>query len=193
MVSGRTKSEVRHLPLPDQERLENIDRIHPDKLNNFYQVVSVVCANIPGEAEEEAEGVSTDEETLPARPVTWPRGGPQTNGPPPVGGGQPAMDQFSRSSMMSMDAFEEEREKKKNAKAMECLHERRKMAYCKESRERVLGAMKLPNQLMWKCVECQITCAKPGMEKHIQLKAHWDKVLVCYNLKLDAMLPNLKY
>ena len=65
VVTGRTKQEVRGLPLPEQEKLEHIDRIHPDKLNNFYQVVSVVCANLPGDAEDEVKGVSTDEESLP--------------------------------------------------------------------------------------------------------------------------------
>ena len=64
VVTGRTKQEVRGLPLPEQEKLEHIDRIHPDKLNNFYQVVSVVCANLPGDAEDEVKGVSTDEESL---------------------------------------------------------------------------------------------------------------------------------
>jgi len=179
VVTGRTKNEVRNMPLPEQDRLENIDKIHPDKLNNFYQVVSVVCANLPGVAEDEVEGVSTDEETLPKsfdisegsdfrRPTDTDR-------------------HFSRNSMMSMDAFEEERETKKNAKALECQNNRRKMGYSKEARDKLLGEMKLPNQLMWKCVDCQISCAKPGMEKHITLKTHWDKVFENYCKKLDGM------
>lgn len=183
MVTGRTKTEVRNIPLPEQERLENIDRIHPDKLNNFYQVVSVVCANIPGDAEEEAQGVSTDEDSLPKTKINF--GGAGSNPAPYSQDGQ-----FSRSSMMSMDAFEEEREKKKNAKALECSNARRKMGYSKDAREKLLAEMKLANQLMWKCTDCQISCAKPGMEKHLQLKTHWDKVLENYSKKLDAMRPN---
>lgn len=173
------------MPLPEQERLENIDRIHPDKLNNFYQVVSVVCANIPGEAEDEVEGVSTDEETVP-KVNPYPRDAPDQ-------GSLERDRHFSRSSMMSMDAFEEEREKKKNAKALECQNTRRKMGYSKEAREKLLAEMKLQNQLMWKCIDCQISCAKPGMEKHISLKTHWDKVLENYCKKLDAMRPNVLY
>ena len=64
-MTGRSKEEVRGMLLPEQEKLEHIDRIHPEKLNNFYQVVSVVCANIPGSGEDEVKGVSTDEDSLP--------------------------------------------------------------------------------------------------------------------------------
>ena len=180
-MTGRTKNEVRNMPLPEQDRLENIDKIHPDKLNNFYQVVSVVCANIPGAAEDEVEGVSTDEESLPKASSFDAPGGSHFHRR------RSADRQFSRSSMVSMDAFEEERETKKNAKALECQNSRRKMGYSKEAREALLAEMKLVNQLMWKCVDCQITCAKPGMEKHIMLKTHWDKVLDNYCRKLDGM------
>jgi len=181
VVTGRTNAEVRNMPLPEQERLENIDRIHPDKLNNFYQVVSVVCANIPGEAEDEAHGVSTDEETLPRVESAY------------TGNSNTSDNQFSRSSMMSMDLFEEEREKKKNAKALECQNTRRKLGYSRDTRDSLLAEMKLPNQLMWKCVDCQISCARPGMEKHVTLKTHWDKVLDNYCAKLDAMRPSPAY
>ena len=183
MVAGKTKAEVRNMPLPEQERLENIDRIHPDKLNNFYQVVSVVCANIPGDAEDEARDISTDEES---RPKKFTHSMSE--------GGAAERDQhFSRSSMMSLDAFNEEREKKKNAKALECQNMRRKVGYSKETRESLLADMKLPNQLMWKCTDCQITCAQPGMEKHITLKTHWDKVSENYARKLDGMRPTVNY
>ena len=41
IVCGRNKAEVRTLPLPDQEKLDHIDNVHPDKLNNFYQVIKL--------------------------------------------------------------------------------------------------------------------------------------------------------
>jgi hypothetical protein len=63
------------------------------------------------------------------------------------------------------------------------------MSYDRAAREEALARMKVPNQLMWKCVDCQISCAKPGMEKHIMLKAHWDKVYENYSRSLDVIQP----
>ena len=129
VVSGRTKREVRNSRLPDQETLEHIDRIHPDKLNNFYQVVSVVCANIPGDAEDEARGVSTDEESLAAllpppsvAPVPVGKLLPQqqqqtTTYLPPIDA--EALDRFARTARVSMDAYEKEREQSRLIKADE--------------------------------------------------------------------------
>ena len=203
VVSGRSKREVRNSRLPDQETLEHIDRIHPDKLNNFYQVVSVVCANIPGDAEDEARGVSTDEESLAAllpppsvAPVPVGKLLPQlqqqtTTYLPPIDA--EALDRFARTARVSMDAYEKEREQSRLIKAAECQNNRRRMSYDRVAREEALARMKLPNQLMWKCVDCQISCAKPGMEKHIMLKGHWDKVLENYSRSLDVLQPNLQH
>jgi len=208
IVCGRNKAEVRTLPLPDQEKLEHIDNVHPDKLNNFYQVVSVVCDNLPGSAEDEVKGVSTDEEDVTVRPpprITssghegYGRGGMERDNYPHAEGDNVSKydrtstsnsQEFSRASLLSIDKFEEERETKKAAKAQECTVTRRKVSYDKALREKLLNEMKLPNQLLWKCKDCQISCAKPGMEKHINLKQHWDKVLENYNRKLDMMTPS---
>ena len=62
LVTGRERAGVRAMALPEMELLENLDQIHPSKINNFYAVVSAVCHNIPGDAEEECRGVSSDEE-----------------------------------------------------------------------------------------------------------------------------------
>jgi len=203
VVSGRSKREVRNIRLPDQETLEHIDRIHPDKLNNFYQVVSVVCANIPGDAEDEAQGVSTDEESVAALQPS--RSSAVGALPPPPQHLAPAaayrtpmereeMSGHSRlpartTPHVSIDAYELELEQARLAKATECQNSKRRMSYDREAREETLARMKLPNQLMWKCVDCQITSAKPGMEKHIMLKAHWDKVLENYCRSLEGTAP----
>jgi hypothetical protein len=62
LVTGKERARVRTMALPEMELLENLDQIHPSKINNFYAVVSAVCHNIPGDAEEECRGVSSDEE-----------------------------------------------------------------------------------------------------------------------------------
>ena len=62
LVSGKSRRVVSHMKLPELEPLDNIDQIHPSKINNFYTVVSAVCSNIPGDGEEECRGVSTDED-----------------------------------------------------------------------------------------------------------------------------------
>jgi hypothetical protein len=213
VVSGRTKREVRNIRLPDQETLEHIDRIHPDKLNNFYQVVSVVCANIPGDAEDEAQGVSTDEESVAAlpRPAVAPqphhaaRAAAHHHAPPPPereeiggGGGHSRLPPPRTTPHVSIDAYELEREQARLAKATECQNNKRRMSYDRGAREEALARMKLPNQLMWKCVDCQISCAKPGMEKHIMLKGHWDRVLENYSRALDgaqqqALMPRVDF
>ncbi len=195
-MTGRSKREVRNIRLPDQETLEHIDRIHPDKLNNFYQVVSVVCANIPGDAEEEAQGVSTDEESVQA--ALPPRQSAATVAvlpppPPPKMSSSsyhPALEaesreRLARAAHVSIDAYELERERARLAKANECQNLRRRMSYDRAAREETLARLKLPNQLMWKCADCQISCTKPGMEKHIMLKGHWDKVYENYSRALD--------
>merc|ERR1711942_2267 len=82
----------------------------------------------------------------------------------------------SGSSTLSLDAYEKDREKKKLAKANECLQNRRKLGYDRVARDKLLLELKLKNQLLWKCAECNITCGKAGMEKHITSKSHWDKV-----------------
>ena len=89
----------------------------------------------------------------------------------------------------SLDAYESEKEKKKNAKQNECLQLRRKLGYDKAARETLLMELKLKNQLLWKCGECQITCGKAGMEKHVTSKLHWDKVVDNYKKLLDAEQP----
>ena len=45
------------MAMPETEPLENLDQIHPSKINNFYAVVAAVCHGIPGDAEEEYRGV----------------------------------------------------------------------------------------------------------------------------------------
>jgi ribosomal protein L37AE/L43A len=115
------------------------------------------------------------------------RGHEQGYGVPDHGYGGDDNGQFSRSSLVSRDKFEEEIEAKKAAKAHECSSTRKRLGYDKALRDKVLGEMKLVNQLLWKCRDCEISCAKPGMEKHIQLKNHWDKVLDNYCRKLDGL------
>ena len=49
VITGREKGELRRRKIPEMALLENLDQIHPSKINNFYAVVSAVCQNIPGE------------------------------------------------------------------------------------------------------------------------------------------------
>ena len=62
LVTGKERARVKRMTMPETEPLENLDQIHPSKINNFYAVVSAVCHGIPGDAEEECRGVSSDEE-----------------------------------------------------------------------------------------------------------------------------------
>ena len=62
LVTGKERARVKRMAMPETEPLENLDQIHPSKINNFYAVVSAVCHGIPGDAEEECRGVSSDEE-----------------------------------------------------------------------------------------------------------------------------------
>ena len=85
----------------------------------------------------------------------------------------------------SLDAYEQDREKKKLAKANECLQARRKLGYDRVAREEMLLKLKLKNQLMWRCGECEITCGLAGMEKHVASKTHWDRVLANYVKQIE--------
>ena len=42
LVTARTRRGVASMKLPQLEQLDNIDQIHPSKINNFYTVVSAV-------------------------------------------------------------------------------------------------------------------------------------------------------
>ena len=95
----------------------------------------------------------------------------------------------SSSAAISLDAYESEREKKKLTKENECLQQRRKLGWDKAAREKILLELKLKNQLFWHCRECNVTCGKEGMEKHIVSKMHWDKVLELYKIAVDAEQP----
>ena len=183
LVSAKSRAIVTSMKLPVQETLDNIDQIHPSKINNFYTVVSAVCHNIPGDGEEECRGVSTDEDDIPEIP--------DTSRPPPsliVRQETPAS-KLSSAAAVSLDAYESEKEKRKLAKQNECLQQRRKLGYDKAAKEQLLMELKLKNQLLWKCSECNITCGKTGMEKHVTSKMHWDKVLDNFNKSLDAEQP----
>ena len=92
-------------------------------------------------------------------------------------------------SLVSLDAFEAEREKRKLAKRNECLLNKRKMGYSKEAREMILAEMKLRNQLLWSCELCQITSGKPGMEKHLTGSMHWENIEKIHNTALDNIEP----
>ena len=92
---------------------------------------------------------------------------------------------------VSLDDWEKEREKQKLVKANECLQVRRKLSYDKAAKEMLVEQMKLRNQLLWRCPECEITCGKEGMEKHVCSKAHWDRVLANYIILLDQEKPSL--
>ena len=97
LVSDKLRSNVKMMRLPEMGPLENFDQIHPSKINNFYTVVSAICKSVPGDGEDECQGVSTDEEEeLPA--VL------DTSRPPPVS---------SAVATDSLDAYGKEREKKK--------------------------------------------------------------------------------
>eukprot|EP00092_Neocalanus_flemingeri_P001498 GFUD01001599.1.p1 GENE.GFUD01001599.1~~GFUD01001599.1.p1 ORF type:complete len:972 (-),score=277.02 GFUD01001599.1:75-2990(-) len=191
LVTGKDRRAVKQMELPEMEPLENIDQIHPSKINNFYAVVSAVCHNIPGDAEDECRGVSSDEDVAqPAAsvPVT------STNpflAPPGVDKQVAMAKNFAKSgsSVLSLDAYETEREKKKLSKANECLQNRRKLGYDRLARDKLLLELKLKNQLLWRCGECNITCGKAGMEKHITSKSHWDRVLENYKKLLDSLQP----
>ena len=178
LVSGKTRRAVREMRLPEMEPLESIDQIHPSKINNFYSVVSAVCLNLLGSAEEECRGVSTDEEQE-AAPVPAPAPRPDSE--------VVRARSFARSgSSLSLDAAEAAKEKKRLAKANECLQRRRKLGYDRAEREALLLELKLKNQLLWRCRECNITCGKAGMEKHVVSKTHWDKVLDNYKKLLET-------
>ena len=58
------------------------------------------------------------------------------------------------------------------------MQQRRKLGYDKNARESILMDLKVKNQLFWRCRECEVTCGKAGMEKHIVSKMHWDKVFL---------------
>ena len=64
----------------------------------------------------------------------------------------------STPAALSLDAYEQERQKRKLAKANECTLTRKKLGYDKAAREALLMELKLKNQLMWKCPECNVTC-----------------------------------
>ena len=183
LVSGKTRAAVTGKTLPELDPLDNIEQIHPSKINNFYTVVSAVCSNLPGDGEEECRGVSTDEDDdNPAAVI------PDTSLPPPSL--IPSSSSASLSaSAVSLDAYENEKQKRKQAKANECLQTRRRLGYDKAARETLMMELKLKNQLLWKCSECNITCGKAGMEKHVTSKMHWDTVLENYKRTVDAEQP----
>ena len=91
---------------------------------------------------------------------------------------------------VSLDQWEKEREKQKLVKANECLQARRKLSYDKAAKEALVNQMKLRNQLLWRCPECEITCGKEGMEKHVCSKVHWDRVLANFINLLDQEKPS---
>lgn len=194
LVTGKERRTVKKMELPEMEPLENIDQIHPSKINNFYAVVSAVCHNIPGDAEDECKGVSSDEEEFipPIVAAVASSSNPFTAPPPGVDKQMAMAKNFanSGSSVLSLDAYEKDREKKKLAKANECLQSRRKLGYDRVARDKLLFELKLKNQLLWRCPECNITCGKAGMEKHITSKSHWDKVLENYKKLLDTQQPS---
>jgi len=195
LVTGKERKAVKKVELPEMEPLENIDQIHPSKINNFYAVVSAVCHNIPGDAEDECRGVSSDEEEVtPAAiaTVTSSSSNPFASPPPGVDKQMAMAKNYAKSgsSVLSLDAYEKDREKKKLAKANDCLQNRRKLGYDRVARDKLLLELKLKNQLLWRCAECNITCGKAGMEKHITSKSHWDKVLENYKKMLDTQQPS---
>ena len=184
LVAGKSRRAVSSIKLPELEQLDNIDQIHPSKINNFYTVVSAVCHNLPGDGEEECRGVSTDEEEAELVPV------PDTSRPPPpVREVRASSVTAANTAAVSLDAYEGEREKRKLAKANECLQQRRKLGYDKAAREKMLMELKVKNQLLWRCRECNITCGVAGMEKHVTSKMHWDKVLDNFKLLVDSEQP----
>ena len=42
LVTAKSRRAAASMKLPQQEQLDNIDQIHPSKINNFYTVVSAV-------------------------------------------------------------------------------------------------------------------------------------------------------
>ena len=196
LVCGSERGEVRRMALPELEPLETLDQIHPSKINNFYAVVSAVCHNIPGDGEEEARGVSSEEEEQEPSPASSSHFSPLGQLEPAkveqeAGVGQVARERlFARSRVGgSLDAWEQEMEKRRLAKANECLQTRRKLGYDRGAREALLLELKLKNQLLWRCRECDITCGRAGMEKHLGLKTHWDRVLANYVRQLELEGP----
>ena len=186
LVTGKLKRNVVTMKLPDMVPLENFDQIHPSKLNNFYTVVSAICRSVPGDGEDECKGVSTDEDDD-TPPLI------DTSKPPPIIGATLSAKTFAKSgsatAAVSLDAYETEREKKKLAKANECVQQRRKLGYDKAARDKMLMELKVKNQLMWRCSECNITCGKAGMEKHVTSKLHWDNVLINFKKIIDSEQP----
>jgi len=186
LVTGKLKRNVVMMKIPDTVPLENFDQIHPSKLNNFYTVVSAICRSVPGDGEDECNGVSTDEDDD-SPPVI------DTSKPPPIIGATLSAKTFAKSgsatAAVSLDAYETEREKKKLAKANECVQQRRKLGYDKAARDEMLMELKVKNQLMWRCGECNITCGKAGMEKHVTSKLHWDNVLINFKKIIDSEQP----
>jgi len=61
LITDTDKMEIRRRNIPEMAPIENLDQIHPEKINNFYAVVSAICQNIPGEPEDEVKDVSSDE------------------------------------------------------------------------------------------------------------------------------------
>ena len=186
LVTGKLKRNVVMMKIPEMGPLENFDQIHPSKLNNFYTVVSAICRAVPGDGEDECIGVSTDEdEDTP--PLI------DTSRPPPIIGATFSAKTFAKSASataaVSLDAYETEREKKKLAKANECIQQRRKLGYDKAARDKMLMELKLKNQILWRCSQCNITCGKAGMEKHVTSKLHWDNVLINFKKMIDSEQP----
>ena len=186
LVTDKLKRNVVVMKIPDMGPLENFDQIHPSKLNNFYTVVSAICRSVPGDGEDECNGVSTDEEQDTTPFI-------DTSKPPAIIGATLSPKTFAKSgsaaASISLDAYETEREKKKLAKANECVQQRRKLGYDKASRDKMVMELKLKNQLMWRCSECNISCGKAGMEKHVTSKLHWDNVLINFKKNIDSERP----
>ena len=86
LVTDKQKKTVKAKRLPEMGPLENFDQIHPSKINNFYTVVSAICQSLPGDGEDECQGVSTEEEEDgDLMPVT------DTSKPPPFIGPSPRL------------------------------------------------------------------------------------------------------
>lgn len=209
--------------------IENLDQIHPEKINNFYAVVSAICQNIPGEPEDEVKDVSSDEAEMEemvrtkalaeeilraagqakvSRSEERLHGGNSSKIQPvkfkiassglKMNSSQPKREFLDEDflgaeahlkSLVNLDAFEAEREKKKLAKKNECLQTRRKMGYSREAREILLEEMKLRNQLLWNCDVCHVTMGKEAMEAHLKNNMHWDNIEDRYSKALDSIEP----
>ena len=188
LVTDKQKRNVKMKRLPEMGLLENFDQIHPSKINNFYTVVSAICKSVPGDGEDECQGVSTDEEDD-LEVIDTSRPPPSLPVPPQPLSARTFGKSGSATAAVSLDAYEKEREQKKLSKENECVQLRRKLGYDKAAREKMLAELKLKNQLMWRCPECNITCGKPGMEKHITGRLHWDKVLTNFRKLIDSQQP----